>query len=100
MPPFLGRNNLIPAGIMLGYFGLVVLTDVFFPRTIWVAPVLSVTAVVPMCIVGYRANRRWKQLLAESDGYLCPWCGYNLRETKDAELCPECGKDPRTWRGW
>lgn len=99
-PPFLKRGSwVIPVGGILLYAATALLGVM--------VPALQVPSLVglailmgPLYYVGFRDARRWKKLLVESEGYICPWCGYNMRAIREAEICPECGKEPAAWRGW
>lgn len=58
-------------------------------------------------IIGWLAAvARMSRSVRETDGALCPACGYDLRDRGDPGLCSECGlrvtdeQAAEAWRGW
>ncbi|MBI5764502.1 MAG: hypothetical protein HZA51_13355 [Planctomycetes bacterium] len=71
-----------------------------------IAIVAGVIGLISAYGIHVRARAKWIRALKESDGALCPHCGYSLRGLPDHQNCPECGRPydleqvRACWRNW
>lgn len=71
-----------------------------------IAIVAGVIGLITAYGIHVRARAKWIRDVKESDGALCPHCGYSLRGLADHQNCPECGRPydleqvRARWRNW
>lgn len=71
-----------------------------------IAIVAGVISLISAYGIHVRARAKWIHALTDSDGALCPHCGYSLRGLPDHQNCPECGRHydleqvRARWRNW
>jgi len=90
-----------PFGILPGRFWLCVWATVGiiaiyegvtrFGFSTWIAHGVALINALVVGILVVRHIFRLRHRLRQSDGLLCPQCGYDLRALPEEGACPECG---------
>lgn len=65
-------------------------------------PVVAAIVLLLVTLIHHR-KERFKRSIIEMNGFVCKYCGYDLRTTREFQ-CPECGREfnphelPKYWQ--